>query len=34
LNNQIDDHLHGDLLSLADRCCCGRVLISPAPLGS
>jgi hypothetical protein len=28
LNDEIDEHFHDNLLSLADRCSCGRVLVS------
>jgi hypothetical protein len=30
LNDEIDEHFHDNLLSLADRCGCGRVLGSSA----
>src|SRR3954469_9600204 len=33
LNGQIDEHFHDNLLSLADRCRCRRVLVSPAAFG-
>jgi hypothetical protein len=33
LNGEIDEHFHDNLLSLADRCSCGRVLGSSATFG-
>jgi hypothetical protein len=33
MNDEIDEHFHDNLLSLADRCSCGRVLASSATFG-